>query len=72
MGWAVNAQSLEPFKARLDGAVSNLVKREVSAYSMELELRGLKGSFQPKPFYDYLICHVCCLAAGSVVSESAL
>jgi len=27
---AVNAQSLEPFKARLDGAVSNLVKREVS------------------------------------------
>lgn len=33
------------FKARLDGAV-------VPAYSRELELDGLKGPFQPKPFYD--------------------
>ena len=49
----VNFPSLEAFKARLDWAVSNLVYREVSHFiTGGLELNYLKGSFQPKPFYD--------------------
>ena len=42
----VDAPSLEMLKARLDGAVSNLVQREVSLPVAErLELDDLKGSF---------------------------
>ena len=47
---AVAAPSLEVFKARLDGALSNLVWWKVS-----LPLAGgldLYGPFQPKTFYD--------------------
>ena len=40
-------------KARLDGAASNLVEREVSLPIAEgLELGDLKGPFRPKAFYD--------------------
>ena len=43
-----NALSLEAFKARLDGALSNLVYREVSLpIARELDLHDLKGPFQP-------------------------
>ena len=50
---AVNAPFLEVFKARLDGALRNLVWREMSLPIAEgLELGDLKGPFQPKPFYD--------------------
>ena len=49
----VNAPSLEAFKARLDGTLSNLVQREVSLpIAGGLEILDLKGPFQPKPFYD--------------------
>jgi len=47
---------LEVFKARLDGALSNLVWWKVSLpMAGELELDGLQGPFQPKPFYDSMI-----------------
>ena len=48
----VDAPSLKAFKARLDGALSSVVWREVS-------LGGLKGPSQPKPFNDstYIIKH---------------
>ena len=50
---AVDAPTLEAFKARLDGALSNLVQRELFLpVAGELELDDLKGPFQPKPFYD--------------------
>jgi len=50
---AVEAPSLETLKARLDGALSNLVWLKMSL----LTGRGLgwmtsKGPFQPKAFYD--------------------
>ena len=47
---AVDAPSLEAFKARLDGALSNPVQWEPIAGG--LELNDLKGPFQPKPFCD--------------------
>ena len=51
----VDASSLEAFKARLDVALSNLVKREVSLpVAGWLELDDLKNSFQHKPFHDSL------------------
>ena len=47
---AVDAPSLEAFKARLDGALSNLVGWEVSlSIAGGLELDDLKGPFQLKP-----------------------
>jgi len=50
---AVGTPSLEVFKARLDGALSNLVYREVSLpIAGGLELDDLQDSFQPKPLYD--------------------
>jgi len=50
---SVNAPSLEAFKARLDGALGNMVWWEVSSPEAEgLEPDDLKGPFQPKPFYD--------------------
>jgi len=52
----VDAPSLEALKARLDGAVSTLVKSKMSLPLAEgLELDDLKGPFQPKPFYDSMI-----------------
>ena len=50
---AVDAPSLEAFKARMDGAVSNLVYREVSLPTAGgLEPGDLKCPFQPIPFYE--------------------
>jgi len=52
----VDAPSLEAFKARMDGALSNLVWWEMSLpVAGGLELDDPKGSFQPKPFYDSMI-----------------
>jgi len=53
---AVAALSVAGFKARLDGALSNL-----SWWKMSLLMAGglepddLEGPFQPKPFYDSVI-----------------
>ena len=56
---AVDAPSLEAFKARLDGALSNLVWREVSLPTAgELELGDLKGYFQSKSFYDSMMSDI--------------
>jgi len=50
----VDAFSLVVFKARLDGALSNLIWWKVSLpMAGRLELDGL---FQPKPLYDFMIC----------------
>ena len=52
----VDAPSLEAFKARLDGALSNLVYREVSLpIAGGFELDDLKGPFQPKLFCDVIL-----------------
>jgi len=54
----VAAPSLEAFKARLDRALSKLVKawEGVPAYGRgRVELDNLQGAFQPKPFYDCMI-----------------
>jgi len=49
---AVDAPSLAVFKARLDGALSNLVWWKMSLpMAQGLEL----GPFQPKPFYDSMM-----------------
>ena len=50
--WVVNAPSLEAFKARLDGALSNLV---YSVLSLPIAGGLLKFSFQLKPFYYSVI-----------------
>jgi len=52
---AVDAPSLEAFQARLDGCEQPGLEGGVSAYSRRLELHGLKGPFQPKPFYNSMI-----------------
>jgi len=50
---AVAACSLEVFKARLDGALSNLVWWKVSLLMAGgLEPDDPQGPFQPKPFYN--------------------
>ena len=52
----VDAPSLGAFKARLNGALSSLFKWEVSMPIAEgLDLDYLKGSFEPKIFYDFMI-----------------
>jgi len=52
----VNVPSLEAFQARLDGALSNLIKRQVTLpIAGGLELDYLKSPFQPKPFFDSFI-----------------
>jgi len=52
---AVAAPSLAVFKARLDGALSNLVWWKMSLLMAEgLEPDDLSGPFQPKLFYDSL------------------
>ena len=51
----VDAPTLEALKASLEGALSNLVYREVFLpIAGGLKLDDLKGPFQPKPFYDSL------------------
>ena len=53
---AVAAPSLAVFKARLDGALSNLVWWKMSLLMAGgLEPDDLEGPFQPKPFYDSMI-----------------
>ena len=53
---SADASSLEAFRARLDGALSNLVKWELSLpIAGVLELDDLKCPFQPKPFYVHRI-----------------
>ena len=52
----MDAPCLEAFKSRLNGAVSNLLYREVSLpIARGLEIDDLGGPFQPKPFYDSTI-----------------
>ena len=52
----VDGPSLEAFKARLGGALSNLVRWEVSLpIAGGLELDDLKAPFQPKLFCDSVI-----------------
>jgi len=49
----VDASSLEAFKARLDGALSNLMELKMSLLiAGGLDYVTFKGPFQPKPFYD--------------------
>ena len=51
-----DAPSLAVFKARLDGALSNLVWCKMSLLMAGgLEPDDLSGPFQPKPFYDSTI-----------------
>jgi len=53
---AVAAPSLAVFKARLDGALSNLGWWKMSLLMAGgVEADDLHGPFQPKPFYDSLI-----------------
>ena len=53
---AVDASSLEAFKARLKEALSKLVKWKVSLPVAEgLELDDHKSPLQPKPFYDSIV-----------------
>jgi len=52
----VDALSLEAFKARLDGTLSNLIWWEVSLpIGGSLELDEINCPFQPKLFYDSMI-----------------
>jgi len=49
----VDAPSLETFKARLDGALSNLMWLKMSLLiAGELDRMTFKGPFQSKPFHD--------------------
>ncbi|KAK4819163.1 hypothetical protein QYF61_025978 [Mycteria americana] len=51
----VDAPSLETFKARLDGALSNLIWWKMSLLMAGgLDSMTFKGPFQPKPFYDLM------------------
>ena len=50
------APALELFKARLDGALSNLGWGKMSLLMAALlKLDDLQGPFQPLPFYDSMI-----------------
>jgi len=52
----VDAPSLEMFKARLDGALSNLIQLKMSLLTAGgLDQMTFKGPFQPKPCHDSLI-----------------
>ena len=49
----VNVPSLETFKTRLDGALSNLTKLKMSLLTAgSWDEMAFKGPFQPKPFYE--------------------
>jgi len=57
---AVNAPSLEVFKARLDGDLGNLIWYQIERLTTLPVAGGLEpddpwGPFQPKPFYDSMI-----------------
>ena len=53
----VNAPTLETFKVRLDGALSNLIQLKMSLLTAGgLDWMALKGPFQPKPYYDSVRC----------------
>ena len=55
---AVDAPSLEAFKARLDVALGSLVWWLVTLHiAGGLKLDDLCGPFQPRPFYDLLMLH---------------
>jgi len=50
---AVEAPSLETFKARLDGALRNLgLVKDIPAYCRGFGLETFKALFHPKAFYD--------------------
>ena len=52
----VDAPSLEVFKGKLDGALSNLDWWKVSLpMAGGLELGDLKGHFQPKAYYVFVM-----------------
>ena len=52
----VDAPSLEAFKVRLDGALSNLIELKTSLLSAGwLGWMAFKGPSQPKAFYDSVI-----------------
>jgi len=52
----VNVPSLETFKVRLDGPLSNLIQLKMSLLIVVgLDYRTSKGPFQPKLFYDSII-----------------
>ncbi len=53
---AVDAPSLETFKARLAEALSNLIWLEMSLLlAGGLDWMAFEGPFPPKPFYDSMI-----------------
>jgi len=53
----VGAPSLETFKVRLDGGLSNLIELKMSLFTAGgLVWMTFKGPFQPKVFYDSMIC----------------
>ena len=65
---AVAAPSLAVLKARLDGALSNLVWWEMSLLMVGgLEPDDLQGPFQPKPFCDSMIAQR--IVAGGYSTE---
>jgi len=54
---AVDAPSLEAFKARLDVALGSLVGQLSPLHiAGGLKLNDLCGPFQPRTFYDSMIC----------------
>ncbi|KAK4818443.1 hypothetical protein QYF61_013130, partial [Mycteria americana] len=68
----VDAPSLETFKVRLDGALSNLIQLKMSLLiAGGLDYMTFKGPFQPRLFYDSMIDtenEGCC---GAAVSEDS-
>jgi len=55
---AVDAPSLEAFKARLDVALGSLVCWLVTLHvAGGLKLDDHRGPFQPRPFYGSMICY---------------
>jgi len=54
----VDAPSVETFKARLDGALSNLVKSKTYLLTAGgVDYVSFKVLFQLKPFYDSMTLH---------------
>lgn len=53
----VGAPSLKAFKAKLDGALGSLSWWGVTSPWQGLELGGLLGPFQTKPFCDFSETH---------------
>ena len=62
---AVDAPSLEAFKARLDVALGSLVQGLVAMpMAGGLKLHDHCGPFQPRPFYDSMIVYYSCSGQG--------